>query len=311
MPLRQLPLKMEFRSLSQKESLIATVAYADIFAYPLAREELRQWNLFYPVSRFALPKKIEEYGGCIVLAGRRHIIAKRLAQNVWQEDKWRIARRASRWLSFVPTIQLVGVTGGLAMNNADRDDDIDLFCIVAGNTLWISRFLATLLMDILGLRRHPADKRVVNKVCLNMFMAEDGLGVTPAEQDCFSAHEVLQMQPVWQTEGIYKKFLHANAWVRTFLPNAWKERNAKWSMPNAKVKDSNYLFSIYHVAFIILEPLARVLQLWYMRGHRTNEVITDVVLRFHPKDARVWIKHKLGVRLAKYNIPLDKVFWAN
>lgn len=61
---------------------------------------------------------------------------------------------------------------------------------------------------------------------------------------------------------------------------------------------------------ILLEPIARVVQLWYMRNHRTHEVISDTSLRFHPKDARVWIKRKLRTRLAKLHVPLDKVFYA-
>lgn len=60
--------------------------------------------------------------------------------------------------------------------------------------------------------------------------------------------------------------------------------------------------------FILLEPLARSVQLWYMKNKRTREVITDTTLRFHPKDARVWVKKKLSGRLTRYNIPLDKVF---
>ena len=58
----------------------------------------------------------------------------------------------------------------------------------------------------------------------------------------------------------------------------------------------------------LVEFPAKAVQLWYMHSHRTHEVLSDSSLRFHPKDARVWIKRKLGARLAKYLIPLDKVF---
>lgn len=61
---------------------------------------------------------------------------------------------------------------------------------------------------------------------------------------------------------------------------------------------------------MLLEPLAKYIQLWYMGRHRTHEVITGTMLRFHPKDARVWVRQKLGTRLKRYSIPLDKVFYA-
>lgn len=272
--------------ISKHEALVATLAYGDVFDYPLTRQELIRWFLYYPIR--SVPRGF----------GSR---AKHKKAS-WQSGKWMIAKRAIRWLSLVPTIQLVGVTGGLAANNAGRDDDIDLFCIVADGTLWISRMLATTLMDIIGLRRHPKDQRVANKVCLNMFMTEGAMKLAKPDQDCFTAHEVLQMQPLFVREDTYKRFLRANQWVKKFLPNAWRWRaNSKWKIENRKI--NKFLFTL-------VEPLAKIIQIWYMKKHRTSEVITDTMLRFHPEDARVWVKRRLRARLAKFNIPLDKVFYA-
>lgn len=61
---------------------------------------------------------------------------------------------------------------------------------------------------------------------------------------------------------------------------------------------------------MIIEFFAKHAQLWYMKRHRTSEVITDTVLRFHPKDARIWIKRRFAARLKGYNTPLDKIFYA-
>lgn len=60
----------------------------------------------------------------------------------------------------------------------------------------------------------------------------------------------------------------------------------------------------------VVERLARFIQLWYMRKRRTTEVISDRVLRFHPRDARIWVKDTLQKRLAPFNIPLDNIFYA-
>ena len=61
---------------------------------------------------------------------------------------------------------------------------------------------------------------------------------------------------------------------------------------------------------MIIELLAKNFQLWYMRKHRTHEVISDSTLRFHPNDARVWIKRKFAIRLSRFHTPLDKIFYA-
>jgi hypothetical protein len=281
---------------SKHDALIATLAYGDVFDYPLTRQELILWFLYYPVRDGDIPKGI---GSCA-----KHKKAS------WQSGKWMIAQRASRWLSLVPAIQLVGVTGGLAVNNAGRDDDIDLFFIVADGTLWVSRMLATILMDIIGLRRHPRNKHIANKVCLNMFMTEGAVKLAKPDRDFFTAHEVLQMQPLFVREDTYKRFLRANQWVSQYLPNAWRYKNKMCN--NAQCTMKNNIFThISHCELRLFESPARAIQLWYMQKHRTHEVITDTTLRFHPKDARVWIRRKLRARLAKFNIPLDKVFYAS
>lgn len=283
---------------SKHEALIATLAYGDIFDYQLTRQELIRWFLYYSVRAKDLPNGIE-----------LHVNNQKVP---WQPGKWAIARKASLWLAIIPTIRLVGVTGGLAMNNAGRDDDIDLFFIVANGTMWVSRMLVTILMDILWLRRHPKDQRVANKVCLNMFMTEGAMKLAKPDHDCFTAHEVLQMQPLFVREDTYKSFLRANQWVKTFLPNAWQEKYQA-CLPVRQVSGIRYQekSDIGIWCLKLLEKPSRFFQLWYMRKHRTNEVISDTVLRFHPKDARIWIKRKLASRLSAFNIPLDKVFYAS
>jgi hypothetical protein len=276
--------------LSKHDATIATLAYGAVFGYALTRQEVSRWLLFYPVRSVAIPND----------TGFSITDQKTQRQN----GKWAIAQRAGRWLAGIPTIQLAGVTGGLAMNNARAIDDIDLFFVVADGTLWVSRLLATVLMDILGLRRHPEDVSVADKVCLNMFMTASATGLPQPDRDCFTAHEVLQMVPLWEQRGSYNRFLRSNRWVSLYLPNAWKEKNT------VRVSRVYTSFPLVIFCMRLFEWPAKKLQLWYMAHHRTREIITDTVLRFHPRDARIWVKRKLAARLAKTHIPLDKVFYA-
>lgn len=284
-------------------SFLTAICYADIFDYPLDERELVYWSVG-PVLEKRAVKPFPE--GLYFLRGRKNIIPIRQKRQQWARDKWAIAERVGRWLRFVPSLYLVGVTGGLAMDNAHLNDDIDLFFIVSPGTLWTSRLVITLLVELLGLRRHPEDTQVENKVCLNMFMAADTLGLSAAERDLFAAHEVLQMEPLWDKQGMYKKFLKANSWVRNFLPNAWRQKTA--ALPVMRYT-SGVLHGVCVFAFRLCERPVRYLQLRYMELRRTNEVITDTVLRFHPRDVRVRVKKELGRRLARYNIPLDNVFY--
>lgn len=221
--------------------------------------------------------------------------------------KWSIARKAGRLLLCIPSVKFVGVTGGLAMRNADARDDIDIFIITSGRTLWISRLLATILLDIVGWRRKPGEKHVSDKICLNMFMDEDNLCIPKDEQDLFSAHEVLQTEPIWSKGNIYKEFLHANSWVRKYLPVAW---NTKKDGRSA-VTETWHWHNDFGSRFMrFVEKPVGVLQQWYMRNRKTTEVIRDGMIRFHPRDARVWILQELKRRLLRKNIPLDNIFYA-
>lgn len=274
-------------NISSKRLQLATILYADIFDWPLTSRELIRWCIGVK------PKKVLTTKG---------ITVSRLKREYWAQEKWKKANKISRVLSIIPTLILVGVTGGLSRNNVRKNDDIDFFCITEKGTLWVSRLLAILVTELLKVRRRPGDKNVANKICLNMFMSEDSLSIQ--EKDLFSAYEVLQMVPLWKRDGAYRKFLSANRWVKRFLPNAWKERNYELRIMNY---DKNRIFPLFIIRFF--EPLARALQLWYMRNRRTTEVIAHGVLRFHPHDARVWVKRAFGRRLSKYNLPLDKIFY--
>src|SRR5688572_17735446 len=167
---QRLPRKMT--GISKSAFLLVTVAYADIFAYPLTRKELTTWFLFYRTLPTRLPRQTHEFQGFVSVRGRKKIVRLRLQKQKEQKKKWQLGNKAGKILSYIPTIRLIGVTGGLAMNNAAREDDIDLFIVVAGGTLWTTRLIATVLMDLFGLRRKPGDRKIQDKVCLNMFMTE-------------------------------------------------------------------------------------------------------------------------------------------
>lgn len=282
------------------------------------------WSIF-GLSR--IPKRvlaIERMGEYVYLNRKKRIVSLRKKRYVICVQKWKRVQRIVQTFRFIPTILLVGVTGGLAMDNAKKRDDIDIFFITRCNTIWITRLLVTVLADGMQVRRRPGDHRVSDKICLNMFISEDALSLPMKERDLFTAHEVLQMTPLWEREGVYKIFLTANKWVKYFLPNAWKEKikavSIKQQMANqhhapmSKIKMFRIFVLRYYLEFVIwilrfLELPSRELQLWYMKKRRTNEVIRSGMIRFHPRDAREWVREKYAQQLGKWNIPLDKIFY--
>lgn len=213
-------------------------------------------------------------------------------------------------LSLFPQIKLVGLSGSIAMMNAKKEDDIDLFIICAKNRLFTGRFIALVLAQILGLRRsfrinqkNPADigldqklyrsdkSDVSDKVCLNLFFDERVLSVPKFKQTEYVAHEVLQMKSIINKNYTYEKFLYTNQWVLSFFPNAAKISNFKFVIFNqfqiSEFKNSklnkNLKLKIENLGNWLEIHLKRF-QLKLIKKHQTTELITDTQLWFHPED---------------------------
>jgi len=211
-----------------KKAVLSTLAYADIFDYPLKKEEI--WRFLLSDIRYQildvskglkeLPE-VSQKNNFYFLKEREHLVLLRKKRERWSKEKLKIAQKVANWLKIIPTIKMVAVTGALAMENSNENDDIDLLIITSKSRLWLTRFLTVILLELVANRRHPADKEVKDKICLNMFLDEGHLEVPKKEQDLFSSHEVCQLKVLWDKNGIYQKFLKANLWSKKFLPN-WK-----------------------------------------------------------------------------------------
>ena len=213
-----------------EKAILKTLAYADIFDYPLTVEEV--WKFLIGQKKIGIEevqkelkrmstnlKEISVDKGFYFLQGRKRIVAIRKRRERWSQEKLKIAKRIVDWLKPIPTIQMVAVTGALAMNNSDEEDDIDLMIVASKNRLWLSRGLVVTFLRLTGLYRQPG--KIRNKICPNMFLDENHLKIPKKEQDLFSAHEVCQLKLLWDRSKTHQKFIKENQWVKRFLPN-WK-----------------------------------------------------------------------------------------
>jgi hypothetical protein len=302
-------------------SLLIAISYADIFDYPLTQSEIYSWKTGIYVStqkqidrglamlvkkKYVEKVAVSKGNAFFVLRGRKELAQVRFTREKVAQTKFEIIYAISRFLTIVPTISLVGVTGGLSMRNADDHDDIDICIICQKNTIWITRLLASLVVDLVGKRRRATQKEAPNSICLNMFMTQSQLRVMRTDQDLYSAHEVLQLFPLWHRSGMWQKFLVANLWVKRYLPTAFQE---KMDLSTRFSSRNHTSFMGVHFFWRIVNVATKYPQLWYMQKHRTSEYISDSVIRFHPVDARGWVRRALKKRLRRFDVPLDKVFY--
>jgi len=217
--------------LSAKKAVLRTLAYADVFDYPLAVSEIWQFLITKKKTSLSIvqktlnlmvkQKKLATDSQFYFLSDRGQTVSKRLKREKSSLQKLKIANRVANCLKLIPTIKMVAVTGALAMNNSTQSDDIDLLIVTSKGRLWLARLLSVLLVELVSQRRRPGDQMVRNKICLNMFLDEVHLEVPQKEQNLFTAHEVCQLKPLWDRQEIYQKFINQNQWFQKYLAN-WK-----------------------------------------------------------------------------------------
>ena len=283
---------MILSSIDIEKAILKTLIYSDVFGWVLSKNEVfakyqklnikdkkhisNIKNFEKCLNELIAKKKIGKKGDFYFLPGREPLVERRLEREKWAGKKMKIAKKIAKKLKIIPSILLAGVSGGLAVGNVSLDDDIDFFIICRRGTLWTTRFLSTLMLDILGKRRRPGDKDVRDKICLNMFVDELGMEIPKKERDLYTAHEVVQMRPLWD-RGVYDRFLEENKWVRDYLPNSVKDCHGP-AVPD---------LAMTKVCF--LEKTLGWLQVKYMFNKRTREKIEAHRLMFHPDDKREWV----------------------
>lgn len=207
------------------KAVLKTVAYADIFNYPLDKIQLHQFLIEYKIPYQTLQKKtfkdqaLDQKDGFYFLKGRQDLIALRKKREIVSNLKITQAKNKAKWLKLIPFIKMVGLTGSLSMNNAKETDDLDFLVVSKSGLVWLTRLLVVLWLDFLKWRRLPGKKYIKNKICLNMFLDEKHLAIPGSEQNLFTAHEVAQLKPLWVKDNLYQKFVKQNLWVKQFLPN--------------------------------------------------------------------------------------------
>lgn len=288
------------------ESILKTVIYGDIFDYPLKLDELwRFWIGDKPIDKDEIKKSIKNIDPVsfdnkwFFIKAKSHLIKIRLEREKESKKKYKLVKRVIHYFTYLPSVLFVGISGALAMNNASKNDDIDLFVITKKNTLFTTRLLLILLLELLGLRRKRKDYYVSDKICLNMLIDETALNLAPQKQNLYCAHEVVQMVPVFEREYMYSKFTQANFWVKRFLPNALEQ---KPSLIKKEVGKDFFISIILNCILRIpaVELISRVMQMWSIKKHQTTEIISNNFLAFHPYDYKTKILSEYRKRLKLY-----------
>lgn len=120
--------------------------------------------------------------------------------------KWRIARRMSRLISFLPYVRMVAITGSLALNSTNKNSDIDMLIVAKAGHIWTTRVIVSALMHVLGKRRHA--KFIRDRICLNHYVSDSESILRPRQ--LFSDHISSTFIPIWKSESYLVPFSKKN-----------------------------------------------------------------------------------------------------
>lgn len=205
---------------SVEVAIMRTILYADVFNFPLTTHEIHCYLIHdTALSQSQITKTLENSSylkqhlycdkGYFCLPVRKQIIQIRQKREKVSQELWSDAIRYGKWLSRIPFVRMVALTGALAVRNpSDSDDDFDYLLVTTSGRVWLARAFAIILVRIV--------KIFGRELCPNYVLADDQL--VQLRQDLYTAHEVAQMQPIYGSET-YSQMLNQNKWVQDYLPN--------------------------------------------------------------------------------------------
>ncbi len=297
--------------MSLNKSILQTIAFFDIFEFPLTAEEIMEYLYNYkkPVhikeikgtlEKMATLKpeqskeSIEKIHDYYVMKGRGKLVDLRKGRKFIAEKFWGRVRQYGQYMVKVPFVEMIGVCNNLAYNNPTELSDIDLFIVIREGRMWFTRLIISLIAQFYGVRRH-GDK-IAGRFCLSFFITPKKLNMEPLlldSEDPYMAYWTKLFMPIYGTD-MYKQFTEENqGWLEKKYGLKFSELNKKqitFSQNYRSKKFWEWFFSGWFgnliEGFLKSTFKKRTLKKAKKLGPEASVVVTDNMLKFHNHDRR-------------------------
>ena len=218
----------------------------------------------------------------------------RRTQDVLLDKKWKKFLSRSRVFQYLPFVEGVFGAGSMSLGNVHKGSDFDVLIVAKTDRIFTTRFVAMLVLGILGFRRAGIGHRgsVSDKICLNHFVTEKTMYLDMPHN--FYWHELYyNLVPVYGSKKIINNFFKTNDWIgeRPYLSD--RRLNSKNTFAKVFLESmlsgplGNYLEKILKNFQLqrINDNLSKKI------GYRARMKFTDYELEFHPDTERIekWI----------------------
>jgi hypothetical protein len=203
-----------------KRNILVTLAYFDLFNYPLTMDEAHLFlpakydteEFGYALRSLVIDKLIYKFEKYYTLKNEPFLIERREKGNAKAAEMIAIAGKVGNLLVRFPYVRGIAISGSLSKNFADDDSDIDLFIITAKNRLWIARTMMHCFKKLTFIIKKE------HYFCMNYYIDEQDLQIH--EKNIYTAIEVATLMPL-HGEAVFEQFYLSNAWTREYLPNKY------------------------------------------------------------------------------------------
>lgn len=285
-----------------QKSILQTIAFFDLFDYPLTAEEIKA-NLI----NYRKPVHIKEIKGLLaqmesviepihnyyVVKGREEIIDRRKARKFISEKYWARTHQYTKYLKKTPFIKMFAVCNNLAFDNAKETSDIDLYIVVKKGRMWTARILTTAIMQFFGVRRHG--NKIAGRFCLSFFVTEEKLSMKEHAKkvDPYLGYWTKLIKPVYGRQ-VFERFKKENeTWLNQEFGLNFSEENEKQLAFERKSKQKLFFEWCLNgrIGNVIESALKKVFkkrakQKAKALGPKASILISDQTLKFHNLDRR-------------------------
>ncbi len=203
---------------SLAKSILKTLAYHDIFSYPLTSEEIfncsdtnsnSKETVFEELYMLVSKGIVYNNNGFFYVNHNHHIIPRRIEGNKRAIKKMKTAKLFSKFISHFPYVRGVLLSGSISKGYMDEKADIDYFIITAPNRLWIARILLVFFKKLFLLNSYKF-------FCINYFISTENLEIE--EKNIYTAIELATLIPTCGAD-VYHALYDSNQWIKQYVPN--------------------------------------------------------------------------------------------
>lgn len=229
-----------------KKAILNTLFYHAVFNFPLKESEIYYWLYQFGDKKVSKSRLKKSLGNLVknnkinkksnyYYPKKSNIkdsdLTKRVKKEKYSSIKINKAKKAAKVFSYFPWVRMIAISGNVAMNNAFKEDDIDLMIITKNKRLWLTRLIIVSFLKLFGLRpvlgENKKNRVLENKLCVNLWLDQSSLKIK--QKNVFTAHEILALKPILNKNKTYERFIWFNSWAFSYWPNVLSKPQEKFS----------------------------------------------------------------------------------